>query len=108
MEENNGRKMVHILVVEDDEKLNRIVCMYLKDSGFEVKGCLNARDAYDEMYNQIYDLIISDIMMPEIDGFEFAQTVRKVNKEFRFFSCPPRMICRPSRRDSGWESTTTW
>lgn len=72
--------MVHILVVEDDEKLNRIVCMYLKDSGFEVKGCLNTRDAYDEMYNQIYDLIISDIMMPEIDGFEFAQTVRKVNK----------------------------
>ena len=72
--------MVHILVVEDDEKLNRIVCMYLKDSGFEVKGCLNARDAYDEMYNQIYDLIISDIMMPEIDGFEFAKSIRKVNK----------------------------
>ena len=79
--ENGGAKsMIHILVVEDDEKLNRIVCTYLNDSGFQTKGCLNARDAYDEMYNQLYDLIISDIMMPEIDGFEFARTVRKVNK----------------------------
>ena len=32
------------------------------------------------MYSQLYDLIISDIMMPEIDGFEFARTVRKVNE----------------------------
>lgn len=72
--------MIHILVVEDDEKLNRVVCTYLKDSGFQAKGCLNARDAYGEMYNQLYDLIISDIMMPEIDGFEFAQTVRKINQ----------------------------
>ena len=32
------------------------------------------------MYNNLYDLIISDIMMPEIDGFEFAKTVREVNK----------------------------
>nr|WP_294468808.1 response regulator transcription factor [uncultured Sellimonas sp.] len=72
--------MIHILVVEDDEKLNRIVCTYLNDSGFQAKGCLNAKDAYDEMYNSLYDLIISDIMMPEVDGFEFAKTVRNVNK----------------------------
>lgn len=72
--------MVHILVVEDDVKLNQIVCTYLNDSGFEAKGCLNANEAYDEMYNRIYDMIISDIMMPEIDGFEFAETVRQLNK----------------------------
>lgn len=72
--------MIHILVVEDDERLNRIVCTYLNDSGFQAKGCLSAGEAYDEMYSQLYDLIISDIMMPEIDGFEFARTVRKVNK----------------------------
>lgn len=51
-----------------------------KTDGHWKKTTVEARDAYDEMYNQIYDLIISDIMMPEIDGFEFAQTVRKVNK----------------------------
>lgn len=72
--------MINILVVEDDAKLNQIVCTYLNDSGFQAKGCLNANDAYDEMYNSIYELIISDIMMPEIDGFEFARTVRTVNK----------------------------
>ncbi len=72
--------MVHILIVEDDSKLNQFVCSYLNNSGFSAKGCLNARDAYDEMYNNLYDLIISDIMMPEIDGFEFAKSIRKVNK----------------------------
>ena len=72
--------MVNILVVEDDVKLNQLVCTFLNDSGFRAKGCLNANDAYDEMYNNLYELIISDIMMPGIDGFEFAQTVRQVNK----------------------------
>jgi len=72
--------MIHILVVEDDVKLNQIVCTYLSDNGFQTKGCLNANAAYDEMYNNLYDLIISDIMMPEIDGFEFAETVRRLNK----------------------------
>lgn len=72
--------MIHILVVEDDTKLNKVVCTYLNDSGFHAKGCLNANDAYDEMYNNLYELIISDIMMPEIDGFEFAENVRRVNK----------------------------
>ena len=71
--------MVKILVVEDDEKLNQIVCTYLNDSGFQAKGCLNANNAYEEMYNNLYDLIISDIMMPGIDGFEFAKSVRQVN-----------------------------
>lgn len=72
--------MVNILVVDDDPKLNRAVCTYLNDSGFSAKGVLSAREAYDEMYNTLYDLIVSDIMMPEIDGFEFARTVRQVNR----------------------------
>lgn len=72
--------MVHILVVEDDTNLNKLVCSYLNNSGFEAKGCLNAEDAYEEMYNNLYDLIISDIMMPGVDGFAFAQSIRRVNK----------------------------
>jgi len=72
--------MIHILVLEDDAKLNQTVCTFLNDCGFAAKGCLNADDAYDAMYNTLYDLIISDIMMPEIDGFEFAESVRRVNK----------------------------
>jgi len=72
--------MINILVVEDDAELNRIVCTYLNDSGFQVKGCLDANAAYEEMYNNMYEIIISDIMMPQIDGFEFAKTVRQVNR----------------------------
>lgn len=71
--------MIHILIVEDDKKLNQIVCTYLNDSGYTANGCLNPREAYNLMYNNLYDLIISDIMMPEIDGFEFAKTVREIN-----------------------------
>lgn len=80
----SGRKeeirMIHILVVDDDKKINRTVCAWLNDCGFEAKGVLSAAEAYDEMYNQLYELIISDIMMPEVDGFEFARTVLEVNK----------------------------
>ena len=72
--------MIRILVLEDDKRLNQTVCTYLNDSGFQAKGCLDADSAYDEMYNSLYDLIISDIMMPGIDGFEFAENVRRVNK----------------------------
>lgn len=73
--------MIHILVVDDDKNLNQTVCTYLNDCGFEAKSVLSANEAYDEMYNNLYELIISDIMMPEIDGFEFAETVRQVNKQ---------------------------
>lgn len=73
--------MIHILVVDDDAKLNQSVCTYLNDSGFQAKSCLSATAAYDEMYNTIYDLIISDIMMPEVDGFEFAANIRKINRQ---------------------------
>lgn len=72
--------MINILVVEDDANLNKVVCSYLRSSGFDVKGCLNAEDAYEEMYNTLYELIVSDIMMPGIDGFEFAESIRKVNR----------------------------
>lgn len=72
--------MINILVVEDDSKINQIVCTYLNDHGFNAKGCLNPGEAYDLMYNNLFDLIISDIMMPKIDGYEFAKTVRDINK----------------------------
>ena len=71
--------MIKILVVEDDNDLNRTMCSFLSQNGYEAQGCLLANDAYNAMYNKMFDLIISDIMMPQIDGFEFASTVRKIN-----------------------------
>ena len=73
--------MFKILVVEDDKDLNRTMCSFLSQNGYEAVGALNANAAYDEMYGQMFDLIISDIMMPGIDGYEFAKTVRELNQE---------------------------
>ncbi len=73
--------MFKILVVEDDKDLLHTVCRFLNSSGYEATGCLSAEDAYDEMYKTTFDLIVSDIMMPRIDGFEFARTVRTINSE---------------------------
>lgn len=73
--------MINILVLEDDAVLNKSVCTYLNDSGFTAKGVLNANDAYGAMNGSLFDLIISDIMMPGIDGFEFAENVRRINRQ---------------------------
>lgn len=73
--------MFKLLVVEDDKDLNKSVCSVLAMNGYEAVGCLNANDAYDAMYENVFDLIISDIMMPDIDGFEFAKTVRSLNTD---------------------------
>ena len=72
--------MFKILIVEDDRDLNRSVCSFLNNSGYEAVGCFDANEAYDAMYENVFDLIISDIMMPRTDGFEFARNVRAVNE----------------------------
>ena len=69
--------MYKILVVEDDSRLNLAVCNYLNQHGYESIGVLNASEAYDALYHSKFDLLISDILMPEIDGFEFAEAVRQ-------------------------------
>ncbi len=71
--------MFKILVVEDDRELNRTVCSFLNRSVYEAVGCLSASEAYEALYPTVFDLIVSDIMMPGIDGFELARNVRELN-----------------------------
>lgn len=73
--------MFKILVVEDEKELNQTVCAFLNKNGYEAVGCLSANDAYNEIYGNLFDMIISDIMMPQIDGYEFAKTVREMNQD---------------------------
>lgn len=73
--------MFKILVVEDDKNLNRAVCSYLGRKGYEAQGCSDVPKAYECMESNVFDLIITDIMMPGIDGYEFTRTVRLSNKE---------------------------
>jgi DNA-binding response OmpR family regulator len=72
--------MINILIVEDDPKLNQLVCTALKETGYETTGCLSASEAYDKMVDGSFDMVISDIMMPDVDGFAFAEAIRRENK----------------------------
>lgn len=72
--------MVAVLVVEDDKRLNDITCMYLRDSGYEVVGALDVREAYDAIRGRLFDVVVSDIMMPGVDGFRFAERLRSIDR----------------------------
>lgn len=72
--------MIKILVVEDDENLNQAVCKHLSRHGFSAVGSFYAPQALNLMNSEKFDLIISDIMMPKMDGFEFAAAIRELDK----------------------------
>ena len=69
--------MANILVVEDDENLNRIICSYLVQNNYRVRGCHDPVEAYKLLESETFDLIISDIMMPKVNGFAFAEEIRR-------------------------------
>lgn len=71
--------MNRILVVEDEEQLNKAVSNYLIGHGYSVISCLEADQAFEQLAQQRVDVIISDIMMPGIDGYELAESVRKAD-----------------------------
>lgn len=73
--------MITIAVVEDDAKLNEIVSATLRMKGYEVRSCFHPLEAFDVMEKEKLDLIISDIMMPKMDGFEFAREVRSFDQQ---------------------------
>lgn len=72
--------MFNILVLEDDKILNKSFCSFLNQHGYNTVGCLNAEEAFVAMYETVFDIIISDIMLPGTDGFQFAKSVRKINE----------------------------
>ncbi len=73
--------MFRILVVEDDRELNAQVCSYLTQFGYTAVGCTDANEAFNTLYNNLFDLIVSDIMMPGMDGFALARAVREKSRE---------------------------
>lgn len=72
--------MIKILVVEDDKNLNGAVCKHLDMNGYQAVSSPGAVQALNLLEAEKFDLIISDIMMPVMDGFEFAQKVRAIDK----------------------------
>ena len=73
--------MLKILVVEDDENIRKLTSKNLSNNGFSIIECKNGQEAIDIFQNQHFDLIITDIMMPKIDGNELSLEIRKINKD---------------------------
>ncbi len=69
--------MLKILIAEDDKELRQLFSHVLVKNGYTVKGVANGKEALDAIENNYYDLIISDIMMPIMDGYEFIKTLRE-------------------------------
>lgn len=68
--------MLKLLIVEDDKELRQLFSHVLIKNGYAVKGVSNGREALDAMDSSYYDMIISDIMMPVMDGYELVRTLR--------------------------------
>ena len=65
-----------ILVVEDETDLNRVITKHLKKNNYSVDSCFDGEQALDYVLYGEYDLIITDIMMPKIDGYELIKQLR--------------------------------
>lgn len=71
--------MFHILVVEDDNDLRELFCDTLIDNGFNTISAVDGADALRVLENTYVDLIITDIMMPEMDGYTLIEELRRSN-----------------------------
>lgn len=72
--------MSKILLAEDDLSLGRLVCATLRAEGYEVTSCADGDAAADEFGKDKYDLVITDIMMPKLDGFALAELIRSADE----------------------------
>jgi len=77
MPENKIRRK--ILVVDDEERMVRFIRLNLEHDGFIVSEAYNGKDALNELRNETPDLVLLDIMMPDLDGFEVLEMIREVN-----------------------------
>lgn len=72
--------MIRILVAEDDSAMNKLVCNMLTDKGYEPVACFDGAQAMREFERQPFDMVITDIMMPNADGYRLAEEVRQTDK----------------------------
>ena len=73
-----------ILVVEDERDLNRIITKHLKRNNYSVDSCFDGEEALDFVSYSEYDLIITDIMMPKMDGYDFISEVQYLSPDQPF------------------------
>jgi len=75
------KRKYKILFVEDDKNLSEVVNDLLSLSGYGIKHCADGEEAILYFRKFKYDLCIFDVMLPKIDGFELAESIRQINRE---------------------------
>ena len=71
--------MFEILVAEDDKNARRLFQIVLEENGFRVHTAANGQEAMDILDREYIDLVVLDVMMPKMDGYEFTQQIRSAN-----------------------------
>ncbi|MFC5468546.1 response regulator transcription factor [Cohnella suwonensis] len=69
--------MANLLVVDDDPHIRELVNLYLTDEGFDVAEAVNGEEAWRHVQSQPVDMVILDIMMPKLDGWELCKRIRE-------------------------------
>ncbi len=73
--------MFQILVVEDDHQIRALIKRFLEKNGYAVKEATNGLDALDLFTHQPFDLVITDVMMPSLDGYQLTKQIRRMNQD---------------------------
>lgn len=73
--------MINVLLAEDEQQLNKLITTYLINEGYSVFSCLNGEDALETFNSNKIDIVLSDIMMPKLDGYNLCENIRRFNKK---------------------------
>ena len=84
--------MFKILIAEDDRELRQLFQHILLKNGYTVKGVSDGQEALNALEKDYYDLIISDIMMPNMDGYELSVRSEMPEIPFLYLWLPPKML----------------
>lgn len=90
--------MVHILVADDDRNTRRLLRAVLESDGYEVTTAEDGAQALKELENRHVDLAVIDIMMPNLDGYEFTKCLRAANSDLPILMVSARQLPEDRRR----------
>ena len=96
--------MFHILVVDDDKNTRLFLRAVLEGAGYTVSAATNGEDALEVLDREHVDLVVLDIMMPKMDGYEFTRTVRESNNNMPILMVSAKQL--PADKHRGFEAGT--
>lgn len=92
--------MVNILVAEDDKSTRRLICAVLENEGYKVFSAADGEEALRVLDEKHIDLIVLDIMMPNMDGYELTEELRSVNNNIPILMVSAKQL--PADRKKGF------